>query len=228
MTKIRYPFLILWMLFISGCQVSTRDPSSKVLGVLPPRIYKSAIESVPQSSANYLLLRMDGGPIDGSENQILVCTPNQEICAQSCISVYRPEVERWSIFKTDYLNGGKCVAFALAYPSGYDIPKIKYWVGNYQLDAGKVTGTCMVNMANPTYEGRAFFNFVKTQLPNYYLQNFFDHAGNLSGSVRILNFNPPSMWTYHDSKVTNADITPQLTSWSCVKELEIQDALRFK
>lgn len=226
MVNISCGALILTLIMTAGCQAPISDQLLGGFEVSPPKKYESALESAPQPSTSYLLLRMDGSPIDGSENQILVCTPKKEICIESCISIYRPEIERWSIFKTDYLNGGKCVAYALAYSNGVDVPRAKYWLGEYKQNYGRaVTGTCAVNAANPTYEGRSFFNFVRIQSPNYYLHNFFDNAGRLTGSVRLLNFLPPAMWSYHDSTVTNADITPQLVSgFSCIKEHEIFNA----
>lgn len=217
----------IFAFLLTGCLDQKGATSSIGSDANAPITYGSAIEAVPQSSTNYLLLRLDGvTAIDGTENSILACTPKKEYCTQTCISIYRPDVERWSVFRTDYLNGGKCVAYALAYPNGTDIPRIKYWLGTYQQNAGQVVGICVVNAANPTYDGRAYFSFVRpNNSQSYYLHSFFDDNGNLTGSVRLLNFLPPAMWTYHDGTVTNADITPQLTSgFSCVKESEIINA----
>lgn len=221
-------FTILFCILSTGCGDQKSDKASIGSGGSPPVAYKSAIESIPQSSTNYLLLRLDGiTPIDGTENSILVCTSSKkEYCVQTCISIYRPDIERWSVFKTDYLNGGKCVAYALAYPDGQTVPRTKYWLGNYIQNAGQVTGSCVVNVGSPTSEGKSFFSFVRPQnSPSYYLHSFFDNSENLTGSVRLLNFLPPAMWTYHDGSVTNADITPQLVSgFSCVKESEVGNA----
>lgn len=220
-------YTILFCILLAGCADQKSDKASFGSGSGSPISYKSAIESIPQSATNYLLLRLDGStPIDGTENSILVCTPKKEYCVQTCISIYRPDIERWSVFKTDYLNGGKCVAYALAYPNGQTIPKMKYWSGTYVQNPGQVSGSCVVNAGSPDTDARAYFSFVRTQTPNYYLHSFFDNSGNLTGSVRLLNFLPPAMWTYHDSTVTNADITPQLSSgYSCIKESEIPTAL---
>lgn len=225
---IGYLSTILFYIFLIGCGDQKADKATLGSGGASPVNYKSAIESIPQSASNFLLLRLDGTtPIDGTENSILACTPKKEYCVQTCISVYRPDIERWSVFKTDYLNGGKCVAYALAYPDSQTIPRMKYWLGNYVQNPGQVTGSCVVNTGSPDSEARAYFSFVRTQSPNYYLHSFFDNSGNLTGSVRLLNFLPPAMWTYHDGTVTNADITPQLTSgYSCIKESEITSALQ--
>ena len=219
--------IILFCGLLAGCGDQKSDKASIDSGGSSPVNYKSAIASIPQSAANYLLLRLDGiTPIDGTENSILVCTSKKEYCIQTCISIYRPDIERWSVFKTDYLNGGKCVAYALAYPDGQSIPKMKYWLGNYVQNSGQVTGSCVVNTGSPDTEARACFSFVRpTNSSSYYLHSFFDNSGSLTGSVRLLNFLPPAMWTYHDATVTNADITPQLTNFSCIKETEISQAL---
>lgn len=121
----------------------------------------------------------------------------------------------------------KCAkAHALAYPDGQSIPKMKYWLGNYIQTSGQVTGSCVVNKESPDLEGKAYFSFIRPENNSaYYLHSFFDNSEKLTRSIGLLNFSPPTMWTYHDSSVTNADITPQLTNFSCIKEEDLLNSI---
>jgi hypothetical protein len=218
------------LLSLCMCSCNEKDSESSTSNsIASPTGFNSSMNAVSKSSASYRLVRLDGAtPIDGTEDAILVCTPKMEYCTQTCISVYRPDLERWSVFKTDYLSGGgKCVGFAMTYSNGADIPKYKYWVGNYVQSGGSVVGRCSISVKSPTSEGRAYFDFVRpSNASAYYAHYFYDLSGNSVSSMRLLNFLPPAMWTYHDSAVSNADITPQLTNWSCIKESAIGDAFQ--
>lgn len=119
------------------------------------------------------------------------------------------------------------MGFAMAYSNGTDIPRAKMWIGNYVQSGNSVVGRCVINFNSPDFDGRAYFSFVRPQNASaYYLHSFYDLSNNPLSSIRLLNFNPPGLWTFHDSSITNADITPQLTNYSCVKENAISGAFQ--
>ncbi len=210
---------------------SSSDPSSNI------QTYKSSIAAIAQSPSSLRLVKLDGvTPIDGTENDILVCTKSFEYCTQTCISIYRPEFVRWSVFKTDYLTGGKCVAVAMAYPDGTTIPRMAYWQGTYVYNAPpSVVGKCSIDVVHPSFDGKAYFDFVRVPAGQvspapggartYYLHSWFDMAENPVKSFMPRTFNAPSMWTYSDSSVAVEEITPILVNgFSCIKQSEISNA----
>lgn len=187
-------------------------------------VYNSSLNAQAQSSVNsYRLLKLDGiTPIDESEDSILLCASDGSWCKQTCISIYRP-VTRWSTFQSSWLSpNGKCIGAAMSYPDGSAIPRFKYWIGNFIFNSGSsVAGRCSFNINSPDFDGRGYFDFVRGA-PSYYVQKFFDLSGNSISNMQLLIFNPPGIFSYHDSSVSNGDITLQLTnSGGCVKEANI-------
>jgi hypothetical protein len=223
------PWIIAFSTVLISCQGQNGGGSSSS-SVSNPKAFNSALNAESQSSvaASYRLVKMDGStPIDGSENKILVCTPKFEYCTQTCIAAYVPSAERWSVFKTDWLSpSGKCVGVAMAYSDGSSIPRYKLWIGTFVFTSG-VNGYCSININSPDENGRAYFSFERpANASAFYQHNLFDLSGSATGTVRLLNFNPPGLFTYHDASISNGDLTPQLTNFNCVKESEIGGAFQ--
>jgi len=223
-------WIIALSLSLTSCLGQQGGSGSDASSGSNPKAYNSALNAESQSAvaASYKLVKLDGStPIDGSENKILVCTPKFEFCTETCIAAYVPTAERWSVFKTDWLSpSGNCVGVAMAYPDGSSIPRFKLWVGTFVFTSG-VLGYCSINSSNPDIDGRAYFSFERpANASAFYQHNFFDLAGSAAGTVQLLNFNPPGLYTYHDASISNADITPQLTNFSCIKESEISGAFQ--
>lgn len=217
--------LLISVFSLSGCLDSGGSSSSDSSGGGGNAVvYNSALNAKTQSlSASYRLVKLDGTtPIDDSEDSILVCGSDMSWCKQTCISIYRP-VTRWSTFQSSWLSpSGKCVGAAMSYSDGITIPRFKYWIGTFIFNSGSsVLGHCSFNLGSPDFEGKAYFDFVRGA-PSYYVQNFFDLSDNAVSNMQLLTFNPPGIYSYHDSSVSNSDITLQLTnSGGCVKEANI-------
>lgn len=225
-------WIILLSSFLSSCLGQQNGGGSDSSSLSKPKGFNSALSAESQASVanSYQLVRLDGTtPVDGTESgPILVCTRQMEYCTQTCLSIYMPSQTRWSVFSTGFLLGGKCAAFALAYPDGQTIPRIKYWIGSFVYNAGQVTGRCSIDYSNPDFDGRAYFDFVRPQNSQaYYVHNFYDLNGNPVSTVQLLNYLPPGLWTFHDASLSSSDITPQLSSnYSCVKESDIGGAFQ--
>lgn len=238
MRLLKFVFLIGPMALLVGCLDKSSDSSGSTTGdsITQPKAPASSIDSAVAHPSSGLIFRdLDGSPVDGSENIIMACTSDGSYCFSTCISVYFPQYVRYSLFRTDFLLGSKCVVSLLAYPDDSGLPApFYYWQGQYVATPGRVVGSCQVNLASPTYMGRSAFFEVRvpegqpaTGPRIYYTHNWYDTSGNPFKTWTLQNYSPPSYYTFKDPAFTNSDMTMALVpGFSCVKLSEVGNAFQ--
>lgn len=197
-----------------------------------PEAGRSAIDGFPELREGLEFYDLGENPLTDPEdhNVILVCLKGGQFCWSSCVSAYFPSVERFSVFKSYWLEGNKCVAHVIQWPNGVDIPKYFYYLGRYQSQAPNY---CVIDSLNPDFEGRAFFDEVRvlegevTPHPHhrrlYEIHNIFDLDSNFITSIMMMRWRPPAGWEYLDPEIDRGTITIHLQAgFACIRRDQIQ------
>lgn len=228
----RKHLLSLLLLTVLGCEEDPQESLVADEASPAPGSEVRGIDSFPELRRNLEFYDLDNNSLTNPEdhNIILVCKKGRSFCKSACVSLYYPGVERFSVFKSYYLDGDKCVAHILQYPNGFDIPKYFYYLGRYQQ---RGPNYCMIDTENPDFAGRAYFDEVRVLegevSPHpathrlYYIHKIFDLSGNFLKDIFMLSWNPPVQWEYQDREINRTSITVGLQAgFACVRQDQIQ------